>query len=361
MTSLKLHDMTYSCNYPILHTLVYDPADLSPIFYDILIGETLVHSGRVIPYDTSQTSLQVDLSNIFRRYVDVFYEDIDLAERVADIKVYQMPEEGLIGPQRRFTVRSSNNENDGADATYDVVYDYNTDYDSELERPRYLNEPIYGFIDPRQFVFVSTSAVDDTEEAQHEAEVFDRNGVRVIRSFSAFNEWESVVSKIDMLQRWEEGEIEPGYTLRASFDRGGDSVYTFVAPCPGRYALYYVNKYGGLDSLLMPGRATEGWNPTRTDVRLYNDRLSRRDWEQKRIYSEQDHTFRLNTALLTDEQAKLIDHLVYSPKVWLHDLDNDIVTSVVINTSNVDVKEGRYNMPVVYTIEVKESQKQIRR
>lgn len=332
--------MIYSCNYPVIHELNITGIN-ELIDYTVSFGGKPVYNGRVHPFEDSGT-VEIDISEICRNFLEPLYENIINFSGATDLS--EVPQTDKLTTIGDFIVSSDNNP-DG-DATYKVAYDYNTDYISELPDSDTLNAFIAYKVDPRQRLYLtaySNAAMNFTlningEQADTKtitSGVFANYGVN-LNQFS--------LNKGD----------------RVSFGTVRD--FEVIAPCQNRFALYYVNKYGGLDSLLFTGRAIEGYNATDTDVKLYNDRLDRRDWEQKRIYREIDKTYQLNTGfIIRRDDSRLIDHLFNSPKVWIHDLEADTITSCLITDRAIQVAEYRYDGLVNYTINVKESQQQIRR
>lgn len=238
---------------------------------------------------------------------------------------------------------------EASDVYYTVMYNYNTDYKEEYSDTENLNEPIMFNVDPRQRIFM-TSYSESTilfsallnganiDSQSLASDVFINYGINLAEL--TLNVGDKIVLSDSI----------------ASFE------YKVVRPCRNRYALYYVNKYGGLDSFLFEGRVIESYNPSNIDVSLYNDRGNRQDWEQKRIYREIDKQYELHSGfVVSDEYSRRIDNLKNAVKVWIHDLEMDTVTSCLIIDSTFRVEEKRYSGMIQYTVNVKESQKQIRR
>ncbi len=332
--------MAYSTGYPTIHTFSSDGS--SAIEYSISIGTTEVYQGKILPYNTASATIDIDIAPICAEYLDTFYEDMNLDST----NIAAMPTSGLFGSMNTFTVNVED-----VTTNYPIVYDYNTDHEQPLADIRYLNDPIDDKVDPRQRIF--TSGYNTTGSQVYTYQVNTGNAVSV----SITNTSNIHLRTVNLHTLG----LSVNDTITMGMTGYGTNTYTVVRPCRNRFALYYVNKYGGLDALLCSGRSIESWSPTRTDVTLYDDRLNRRDWQQKRIYSEQDHQFQLNTGWLTDTNARKIDHLIYSPKVWLHDLEDDTITSCLITDTNYSVKERRYDTVVQYVVNVKLSQKEIRR
>lgn len=326
----------YSCCYPIEHT--FNATITQQIDYDILVNGSVIYTATLLPFDRASQTVTISISEVCRTYLETFYENV-----ISNTVATSLPSSDGKASMITFVVRSDSNPS--GDASYQVVYDYNTDYIQPLPDKRYLNDPIDTRVDPRQRLFLSGYS---TAQQQYTA---TRNGASIASG--------SLTSLAIQFLPFNVGG-EEGDTIITTMTGVDSTTYTVTRECPHRYTLYYVNKYGALDALLCIGRDIEGWNPTRVDVQLYNDRGNRLDWEQKRINQEIDHRFTLNTGLLRDEDAEKIDHLIYSPKVFIHDLQEDTITSCIITDTSYSVKQHRYDRVVQYTINVTESQKQLR-
>lgn len=140
------------------------------------------------------------------------------------------------------------------------------------------------------------------------------------------------------------------------------SVNVWIPAC-GRYALVYVNARGGFDSFPILGTSLMKQSITRHQI----DRVGSwpvRGFETDTYASELATSWELNTHYLTDEQsAKLAKHLLGSNKVYLQDIEKQVITPVVITDSNVTYQTYQTNGKRLsqYTINVTESQKKIRR
>lgn len=331
--------MIYSCNYKIPHT--FDTTVSEQIEYTIRVNNQTIYEGVITPF-SPDNRLTIDIGEICRSYLETFYENI-----INNTILTALPVVDNKGSLHTFTVVSDSNVTTPAGETYRVVYDYNTDYEEQLADARYLNAPIDTIVDPRQKLFASGHNPGVSQQY--------RTLVNGVQSQQATSSASSII-----MFPYTGITAAAGSTIEMIMTGIGSTIYNVVPECRNRYALYYVNKFGGLDSLLLSGRYRENWSPQRVDVRLYNDRSNRLDWEQKRIHSEQDHQWELNTGLLSDEGAANIDHLIYSPKIFMHDLTKDTITSCLITDAGYSAKQRPYERPQ-YTINVKESQKQLRR
>lgn len=150
-----------------------------------------------------------------------------------------------------------------------------------------------------------------------------------------------------------------------SVDNGYDPalVYKVVKPCH-RYALYYANKYGGIDFLLMEGTCKESDSITRyTHRREVRNDLSTPQRAVVEYTNVQTKKFSLKTGLLSTEESLRMDNLIGSPNVWMWDNVLMKMSPVIITDTSVEHKtyktEGR--KPIQYTINVELAQDRMRR
>lgn len=339
--------MSYSCHYPIIVNLSASGVqEGEPIEYTIYKGSTLVYKGRVYTQSSDQTSVEIDISDICREYLNVFYENIIFLSPGV-FNVQSLPTIDNISSMDTFSVR---NEEGGIISEFQVMYNYNTDYISEYPNIGGINEPVLLEADTRQLI--TLTGYNNERENTFSYQINDNAPVTIPGEL--VNAFQVAILKINSFSLSEGDKL----TVTAN---GQSHTYTIVPECRNRFALYYVNKNGGLDSILCRGKHVESFNSSRTDVRLYDNRLSRQDFQNKRIYQNIDKKYQLNTSLIDDESAKKIDHLIYSPKVWIHDLEKDTITSCLIDDNAYSVKSFRNDRLVTYQFSVTESQQYIRR
>lgn len=330
--------MVYACAYPIIHT--FDAAGGAPITYQVSVDGVNIYNGYAYPVSTSARTLDIDISQICRTYLEARYED---APWRATALV------GINGTFATFVVSSGSNPG-SADVSYDVVYNYNTDYTSSWLDTYLANAPLTFKVDPRQKLALSSFRKTGASRFYYSI-----NGVQTTFSLTS-----TLIQtmQIDLLNLG----VKPGDYLYLS-GNGSGLGFDVIEPCRSHFVLHYVNKIGGLDSLLCNGRVVESYIPTRTDARLYNDRNSRLDFEATRINQTIERRYELNTRFLQygDFVAGRIDNLIYSPKVWIENLETKTVTACLIVDSNYTIQSERNDGLIQYTINVRESQQYIRR
>lgn len=144
-----------------------------------------------------------------------------------------------------------------------------------------------------------------------------------------------------------------------------DSQYTYDVTHCGDYALYYLNLRGGWDPFLIEGKVKRSDNYTRSEYLRKQEYTSRSMVKFGRtVYmTETEPTWELHTGWLTDAQAEiLVRNLLSSPRVYLHNLKDNTICTVVITNSNAEYKTHKNEKKLVaYTINVAASNKEIRR
>lgn len=108
-----------------------------------------------------------------------------------------------------------------------------------------------------------------------------------------------------------------------------------------RYALYYMNAYGGWETLLLRGRVSFSESYQR---RTYSKDYDNGDMTARgdvNYMNEADTDVVLRTGWLTDEGAGNIHHLTGSTWVYLYDMEEGVFTPLVLTDSSVDKKSYR--------------------
>lgn len=142
----------------------------------------------------------------------------------------------------------------------------------------------------------------------------------------------------------------------------GTTFYTYVETC-AKYALYYVNEFGGWDFLIMQGGAkkTDGYKRLTTKKRYNNSVSEGRGYQH--YANEITQTYELKTGLLTDAQAGLMHHLTGSNLVYMFDIDHQIMYPVLLLDNSFEYKTYRNQgcKMIQYTINVQIAQDITRR
>lgn len=103
------------------------------------------------------------------------------------------------------------------------------------------------------------------------------------------------------------------------------------------YCLYYVNAFGGWDSLLIKGNTKKKDN---IKSYYYNKEYStaRPDFDKTKYINNITTTYDLYTDWFTGDEQSRLHHLLESNEVYLHDLVNDRIIPVNITNTNLEYK-----------------------
>lgn len=130
-----------------------------------------------------------------------------------------------------------------------------------------------------------------------------------------------------------------------------------------RYALYYLNAYGGWDCYLIEGNTLEADSLERHKMEVEYDNTN---IENRGIYNyvnEITKGFTFHTGWLTDNQGERMHHLINSTNVYMYDMVKQQMIPVTIPTTTCEYKtyKNQGNQLVNYTIQVEVAQNRIRR
>lgn len=138
------------------------------------------------------------------------------------------------------------------------------------------------------------------------------------------------------------------------------TTYTIEDTCK-RYALYYVNAWGGWDCLLMDGEV---------ETDHYDRSTYKTDYDNGVETNAGEHNWRngvtrtwvLKTGVLTDSQASMMGHVLGTVQAYLYDIYEGTMLPVIV-TDN-ERTEKRYALgkrKVEYTVSVRLAQSELRR
>lgn len=139
-------------------------------------------------------------------------------------------------------------------------------------------------------------------------------------------------------------------------------VYEVAGACYD-YALYYLNAFGGWDSLLIEGNNKRSDAVTRHTFEKSYDNLYNYQRGRTNYLNELTPSWTLYTGILSDEQSLRMHHLLNSPDVYLYNIAEDKMMSVVLTDGTAEHKTFKSNgrQVVTYTITCELAQERIRR
>ena len=141
----------------------------------------------------------------------------------------------------------------------------------------------------------------------------------------------------------------------------GNSTWEVVTNC-AEYALYYVNAYGGWDSLLIEGNTLEADTLKRYTREMVYDNRDIQNRGIDNYVNEVTKGFTLHTGWLLGDQGKMMYHLINSTDVYLYDIANEQMIPVTIPMTSCEYRTKKNQGRLVdYTIQVQIAQNRIRR
>lgn len=342
---------------PIWKTCRYTADNISAPYVDyrVSLGATPIYNGRSY---ASNSSITIELNEIFADYIST---DIDINE--AD---YQFSQSDTASREFQLSIL----ENDAYEIKH--IYQVYNDWSYE-ERPFettdlvYLSDPISFLLDKRQKFLFTTLSYTPKDIKVYFNSMLDESGTTSLHT-TFIQDLENATYPGDFepssfnedYYLWQYGSANLTRPMVLNFN----NVYRFnIETTCKDYCLYYVNAYGGWDSLLVTGKSMKTDNYTNSEYRQNFDNSLKSNWGKINFKKSIKRTWKLNTGFLLDTQGAKMFHLLGSTKVYLHDLNTGEIYSVVVNNKNCDYKtyinQGHkgYN----YSIEVEDSQEKQRR
>ena len=237
-------------------------------------------------------------------------------------------------------------------------WSYDPDYSPASQG---MNFPICDILIPGQRVPCSVYEAGNVEWAIWEVQPtgdfnldfnsdFFVNGIEADTEFTAADDLQTV---------WFDLRDYPTATRLETYDTAEIGHNYRVGGGCKQYALYYVNAYGGWDTLAVLG-TTKVRDTLKhyTTERVY-DNTQTHNRGKVNYVNEVTRTFTFNTHPLNEDQASRMHHLLNSPHVYLHDVLTDHVYPIVLtgNTTEHSKGPGLHS----YTIEAELAQTRIRR
>ena len=217
-----------------------------------------------------------------------------------------------------------------------ATVDFNNDwsYSNKLPKKPYAADPVRAVVDPRQLLLASmyeaSKVIVQTEGSSLQTQtLYDgdaASGVGMVK-LSDY----PTASRIAMF----------------ATDDPSNHVYTqqnyMVQSTCARYVLYYVNAFGGWDSLLTAGNDKRVDNYTRSTYKKVYSPADLSDRGTVNYRNDIERTISLVTDWMTDEESARMHHLFGSTNVLLHDLVDDIIRPVTITAKSWTEKTFRNN------------------
>lgn len=142
----------------------------------------------------------------------------------------------------------------------------------------------------------------------------------------------------------------------------GGKTWNVVTDCK-EWVLYYVNAFGGWDSLLIEGTAVERDDVTRHLREVEYDNRDIKNRGRQNYVNEISKSYTLNTSWLSDDESARMHHLMNSTDVYLGNINSGEMIPVIINNTTTEYKTYKSNGAklVNYSIDVTIAQNRMRR
>ena len=129
------------------------------------------------------------------------------------------------------------------------------------------------------------------------------------------------------------------------------------------WVVYYVNAYGGWDSLLIEGNTIETDSLKRHTREMEYDNRSIQNRGTQNYVNEITKSYTLHTSWMSDSESLRMHHLLNSPEVYLFNINTGDMIPVVLNNTTTEFKTYKNNggRLVNYTIDATLAQERIRR
>lgn len=222
---------------------------------------------------------------------------------------------------------------------------YNYSYDEE--RKIYLEAQPIDYFDPRQYLLFTFQSYDNIKENIEITKKFGTTSSQT-QSFSSYNEQKTYASK-----------AASNYSIKI---KTSNEEKIFKDRCTNtNYAVYYINRYGGWSWMLFQGKNLKTDKTKQSTYMMDFDNNVGTEFNTKVYQNDITETWQLTSDYLTDKQSELLKHLYSSPLVYLHDLKEDKVMSVLVDTKSFDYKTYRNQgrKMFTHTIKVNSSQTKI--
>ena len=222
---------------------------------------------------------------------------------------------------------------------------YNYSYDEE--RKIYLEAQPIDYFDPRQYLLFTFQSYDNIKENIEITKKFGTTSSQT-QTISSYNEQKTYTSK-----------AASNYSIKIKTSK---EEKIFKDRCTNtNYAVYYINRYGGWSWMLFQGKNLKTDKTKQSTYMMDFDNNVGTEFNTKVYQNDITETWQLTSDYLTDKQSELLKHLYSSPLVYLHDLKEDKVMSVLVDTKSFDYKTYRNQgrKMFTHTIKVNSSQTKI--
>lgn len=142
----------------------------------------------------------------------------------------------------------------------------------------------------------------------------------------------------------------------------GNTTWKVVSDCE-EWALYYVNAFGGWDSLLIEGLTSQRDELERHTREMEYDNRDIKNRGLQNYVNEMSNVFTMHTSWMSDDESARMHHLLNSTEVYLGNIGTGEMMPVILNNTTTEYKtyKGNGGRLVNYTIDATLAQDRTRR
>ena len=313
-------------------------------------GGTVIYTGRAVA-KPGATSLSIRINDICADYLRATVPNFDLRFTAGLLSL-------TFYVQYKATSASTWTDKESVTFTNDWSYDYA--YDASRDGYTF---PISFEADPRQIILLTVpSGVNSVQATLKNEDGSTTNGVLTVRRTADFNnDYNNDYSHLSGAATAGVVQLNLGsYPSVVQATMGGIIWKVDRTRCKD-YGIYYVNAYGGWDSLSVYGTQRDTYKRHTYAVDYDNTKQSAQGG--KDYLNETDMRFDLSTGMLTELGASRMHHLVGTNCAVVHEFATGRILPVTVVTDSVKYKtyrsEGR--TPITYELEVAVAQDRQRR
>lgn len=363
MVWIKFADSATSANYSL--TVTQNATVISALWKDknILEGITITpFSFRLIDERSGQTYTYTTYVRPDGTYQEAIFNDLIAQLFPRPVIAYPSEGDGLSVTEsqilRKVVVRNVPSVNSGVEI---ASFLFKNDWSYDNSGRNVASEPIRNEIGKRQLLL---STILDSGHL-HAMVVLDNQGNEIGRetfSLDSIHGEDAAIWVSDLLVSYPNASRVELRKEASSYDVALTSYALLDDECFS-HAIYYINAYGGWDSLLVKGNSKKTDAYTRATMRRKYDNS---DAQARGIYNyanEIEEQWEFQSGWLSDDDASRMHHLLGSTSVYMMDLMTKTFTPVVLTNSDCQYKsfKGEGLRVVNYAITARVARDKVRR
>jgi len=221
------------------------------------------------------------------------------------------------------------------DVTFYNDWSYDLDWDASVMG---LSDPIDGLVDPNQYILQSQLPASSVTATIHFTDGSTSTIIINIAGSADFNDdFNEDFSTIDASENGGAAVLDLSQFSDVDYVEMGGKTYKVKDLCP-KFIVYYVNAFGGWDSLILQGNDRESDALVRHTTGKDYDNAQPQNRGVKDYAIEVTKGWNLNTGWLDDNQSSRMHHLLNSTEVYLYDVASGRMLPVVLTDTSNEVK-----------------------